>query len=106
MFWEKKKTVGRPIELDRNLIRIIGNEWGKIPLGESSHWVKYMAVMRHHGDDIDTFDVRIYDQWYADQKKVKVVDYSTLDDHQDLIIFEGWFDRKSKKGEINFKKAA
>jgi len=106
MFWKKEKPAGSPVELDRNLVRIIGKEWGKLPLGESNHWVKYMAVMRQQGDNTDVFDVRVYDEGCTDEKKITVVNYSTLDQYQDLILFEGWFDRKYKKGEINYKKAA
>jgi hypothetical protein len=106
MFWKKKKPVGSPRELDRTLARIIGKEWSKITIGDCNHWVKYMAVMHQHGDNEDVFDVRVYDQGRADQKKIKVVDYSTLEHYGDLIIFEGWFDRKNKKGDMHFKKAA
>ena len=70
------------------------------------HWVKYLAVSRPHSDDPEVSDVRIFDDWCAAQKKVKVMEYSSLDAHPDLILMEGWYDAKSKKGDIKAKLAA
>ena len=52
----------------------------------------------------DTIDFRIYDPGQAKAKELKVVDYTSFDDHQDLILFEGWFDQRSNKVEVERQK--
>ena len=41
MFGKKKGLKTKPVEVDRTIYKIIGNEWNKIPPGDSDHWVKY-----------------------------------------------------------------
>jgi len=107
MFWKKnaaKRSEG-PCKIDRLLSEIIGDEWNKVP-SVSDHWVVYKAVTRAHKDNGSVCDVRIFDEWCAKDRKVKVSNYESLDAHPDLVIFEGWLDRKGKKGEIKLRKAA
>lgn len=49
-------------------------------------------------------DIRIFDMSEAQAKKVVVKDYTTLDEHTDLIIYEGSFADESKLVELNEKK--
>ncbi len=51
-----------------------------------------------------TVNIRIFDEAEAVAKKVKVLDYTTLDEHSDLIIYEGWLDEKSKQVRLDEKK--
>ena len=81
------------------MARLIGDEWGKLPRNED-HWSEYLAVMRPKSSEGVVFDVRIFDKWSAVEKKVTVTDYSSLDLHPELILLEGWFNKKTKKGEI------
>ena len=103
MFGKKKGLKTKPVEVDRTIYKIIGNEWNKIPPGDSDHWVKYMAVMRPQKQGSDVYDIRVFNQWYAQQNKIRVFDYAALDNHSELVLFEGWFDIKTKKGEIKYK---
>ena len=107
MFWKnKKKTVGSgPRKVDKVLYEIIGKEWDNIPQDDGDHWVKYMAVMRPQQEDGDTYDVRIYDEGTAEKNRFRTIDYDTFDQNPELILFEGWFNRKAKKGEIKYTKA-
>ena len=72
----------------------------------SDHWVKLKAVMRPREGNPDAFDIRVYDEWESDEKKVKIKDWASLDQQPDLIQYEGWFDKKSKKVEIAAKRTA
>jgi hypothetical protein len=102
MFWMKKKAVGRPQAVPAYLTRLIGDEWGKLPrVGD--HWAEYHMVARPRGGD--DFDVRIFDSWSASEKKLEVLDYSSLDAHPDLVLLEGSFNKKTKKGAIKVSKA-
>jgi hypothetical protein len=50
------------------------------------------------------FDIRIFDGSEAGVKKIQVKDYTSLDEHPDLIIYEGWFDETAKQVELEEKK--
>lgn len=50
------------------------------------------------------FNVRIFDESEAGAKKIQVKDYTSLDEHPDLIIYEGWFDEAAKQVELEEKK--
>ncbi|MBU2498633.1 MAG: hypothetical protein KKE57_07030 [Proteobacteria bacterium] len=104
MFGKKKKE-GAPVKIDGHLSRRIGSEWGKIAM-PGDHWVNYLAVKRPRSENKDIVDVRIFDEFKANEKKVKVLDYASLDSHPDLVLLEGWLDDKSKKTDIKAKKAA
>ena len=105
MFWKNKKQAlgSKPMKLDRILYKIIGGEWDKIPQSESDHWVKYMTVMRPQKAEGDVYDVRVFDEWSAQQSRISIFNYAALDNHPELVLFEGWFDKKSKKGDIKYK---
>jgi hypothetical protein len=43
------------------------------------------------------FDVRVVDERDALNRNIIITDYSFLDAHQELILFEGWYDKVNKK---------
>lgn len=53
----------------------------------------------------DAFDFRVFDKAQAVAKKVTIKDYSSLDEHPDLIVYEGWFDKKAMKVQMEEKKS-
>lgn len=64
----------------------------------------FKAVIRKSEKGDKTFDCRIYDEGEAQAMKVQVKDYTTLDAHPDLIVYEGWYDEATKKVELQEKK--
>lgn len=48
-------------------------------------------------------DVRVFDEAKAAEKKVKVKDWTTLDQYPDLILYEGWFDKGNLTAELEKK---
>jgi hypothetical protein len=100
----KPKASQGPYRIKNSLSRVIGGEWGKLP-EPGDHWVEYLAVSRPNPENKQHLSVRIFDKWCADQKKVAVQDFSSLDVHPDLILMEGWYDRKSRTGNIKAKAA-
>ncbi len=58
------------------------------------------AVVRKSSKAETAFDVRIFDKSEATAKKVQVKDYTSLDEHPDLILYEGWFDEESEHMEL------
>ncbi|MDP2916542.1 MAG: hypothetical protein Q8O16_01270 [Dehalococcoidia bacterium] len=106
-FWKKKTGIKtKPTSIPGFVGARIVTEMQKLP-HTSDHWVKLKGVMRSHaGGSSTAFDIRVFDEWEADEKKVKVIDYAFLDQHPDLIQYEGWFDKASKKVEITMQRAA
>jgi len=49
-------------------------------------------------------NIRVFDDAEALAKKVQVKGYASLDQHPDLIIYDGWFDDWSKQVELEEKK--
>jgi len=104
MFWMKKKNDGKPESIPAYLARLIGDEWGKLPRN-GDHWAEYMMVTKPLSGVNEEFNVRIFDKWYAKEKNVQVTDYSSLDAHPELVLLEGSFNKKTKKGAIKARRA-
>lgn len=101
--WKRKAHQG-PHSINNSLSRIIGAEWLKLPQ-PGDHWVQYLAVSRPNPENEQHVVVRIFDKWCAEQKKVAVQDFFSLDGHPELILMEGWYDQKSRRGNIKAKAA-
>lgn len=68
-------------------------------------WVRILrSAVRQSPKGERVFDIRIFDEAEAKAKKVEVKDYTSLDEHPDLTIYEGWFDEASKRVELEEKK--
>ncbi|MDH5406871.1 MAG: hypothetical protein OEX80_10070 [Candidatus Aminicenantes bacterium] len=63
------------------------------------------AVVCHSPKEEKAFNIRIFDESEAGAKKIQVKDYTSLDKHPDLIIYEGWFNEAAKQVELEEKKA-
>lgn len=66
-------------------------------------WYSLKAVVRKNPRGTDVFDVRVFDIKEA-ASKAKIKDYTSLDEHPELILFEGWFDKKSWEAHIEERK--
>lgn len=64
------------------------------------------AVVRASSTEKGVFNIRIFDQAEAAVKKIAVENYTSLDEHPILIIYEGWFDEGSKRVKLEEKKKA
>lgn len=50
------------------------------------------------------FKIRIFDESETAVKKIKVQNYTTLDQYPNFILYEGWFDKKTKQVELEEKR--
>ncbi len=50
--------------------------------------------------------IRIFDDSEALAKKVQVKNYTSLDEHPELVIYDGWFDERSKQVKLEEKNRA
>jgi hypothetical protein len=97
MFWGKKENglfppKGIPDVVGRYLV---------VSLGKNPDWVwNLKAVMRSNGADKDTFEVRVFDPSRVAERKIKVADYTTFDQHPEMILYEGWFNKRTFESKI------
>ena len=107
MFWKKRpakeepprpqaEKLPKPKDIPDLVGRYLVTEMGKDP-----DWVwKLKGAVRQRSESKGAFDVRVFDAAQAAAKKVTVKDYTSLDEHPDLILYEGWFDKKSMKVQL------
>ena len=62
------------------------------------------AVVRRSPKVEKALDCRIFDGSEAEASEVQIKDYTSLDEHPELILYEGWFDEESKRVELEEKK--
>lgn len=62
------------------------------------------AVMRKSTSQEGQSNIRVFDESEALAKKVKVENYTSLDEHQDLIAYEGWVNLESQRVGLEEKK--
>jgi hypothetical protein len=102
MFWGKNKSakeeekLRKPQAIPSLVQKHLVAEW-KLP-PDLAPLLK--AVVRKRATGETVFDIRVFDESEALAKKVQVNDYTTLDEHPDLVIYEGWFNETSKQVEL------
>ena len=68
---------------------------------ENPDWVWTLkSVSKPDGAGKDVFHIRVFADSMAVAAKVAVKDYTTLDGHPGLILYEGVFDKKVKKAKL------
>jgi len=97
MFWSKK---GNGLLPPKSIPDAVGR-YLVVSLGRNPDWVwNLKAVMRSNGADKDTFEIRVFDQSRVADKGIKVRDYNTLGEHPEMILFEGWFNKRTFETKI------
>ena len=102
-FWQKNETdtassggktqrLGKPSDLPQEIGRYLVVDQGLDP-----DWVWSLKCLKKQKDNAkNTFDVRIFSAATVAQHDVKVRDYTSLDNHMDLVIFTGWYDKQTR----------
>jgi hypothetical protein len=108
MFWKqksveeesKKERLPGPQAIPGLVQKHLVAEWKMDP-----DLVKLLkTVVRKNPEAEKGFNIRIFDESEASAKKVQVKDYTSLDGHPDLMIYEGQFDEGSKQVKLEEKK--
>jgi hypothetical protein len=105
MFWGKKsakdeKKLSGPQDIPDLIQKHLAAAWKLNP-----DLAKILrGLMCKNGNDEKAFHIRIFDGSEARAKKVEVKDYTSLDEHPDLIIYEGEFDESTKQVKLQEKK--
>jgi len=111
-FWQKKTESGadavKVVKLPgpRRIPEPVGRHL-VVKLGQDPDWVWSLeCVVRSRGEGKSTFDIRVFDLSRADEDDVVVKNYNSLDSRPDLILYEGWYDKKTMKVEITARETA
>jgi len=105
MFWGKKsaKEEGKlagPQVIPDLIQKYLATEWKMDP--DLVKLLKALLLKDPNGDK--AFHIRIFDESEAKAKKVQVENYTSLDEHPDLIIYEGQFDEGARQVNLEEKK--
>ena len=113
-FWEKKQegtvsTTGTAPVKNTGPKRIhesVGR-YLVVKLQGDPDWVwNLKQVERPRPESKTAFDVRVFDERMAASKGTIIKSYSSLDAQPGLILYEGWFDKKTMKVQLEDKKAS
>ena len=93
---EKTRRLGRPrelpMEVGRHLVVVQGLDpdwaWG------------LKCVVKPRDNSKSAFDIRVFSSESAAQRGVTVRDYASLEEHMDLVLFAGWYDKESRKVQL------
>jgi hypothetical protein len=100
MFWSKKANGLLP---PKSIPDAVGR-YLVVTLGKNPDWVwNLKTVMRSNEGDKDTFEVRVFDQSQAADKGIKVRDYNSLSEHPEMILYEGWFNKRTYEAKVQPK---
>ncbi|RJR48558.1 MAG: hypothetical protein C4576_08010 [Desulfobacteraceae bacterium] len=83
---------GMPNQVGRDLV---------VNKGENPDWVWGLkCVTSRNGGEDDRYFFRIFDEEDASKSGIAVRNYATLDQSPELILFEGWYSKKTNKAEV------
>ena len=113
MFWKKglekeeqPKSEVEKLPGPRSIEELVGRHL-VVDLKQNPDWVwQLRSVVRRRTGGKHRFDFRVFDEAQAAQKKVKVKDWITFDQHPGLILYQGWFDKVSREVHFEERKAA
>ena len=111
MFWNKKSATKEPPKPKVQKLRgprEIPHSVGKLLTAKYKLDPDLLpilrAVVRENANGERSYDCRIFDQAEAEAIKVQIGDYTTLDEYPDLILYEGWYNSKPERVEMEEKK--
>jgi hypothetical protein len=87
-----------PDEVGRSLV---------VELKQDPIWAWSLKAVLKPDDSVDrSFFVRLFEERQATSKGVNVKNFTTLDSHPELILFEGWFSKKTHEAKLEARKKA
>jgi len=90
----------------RSIEELVGRQM-VVDLKKDPDWVwQLRSVVRRRSGGAHRFDFRVFNEAQVAAKKVKVKDYTSLDNYPELILYQGWFDKVSMEVHFEEKKMA
>lgn len=108
-FWQKKSTgeertkaklerLSRPKEIPEVVGRYL-----IVHLKKDPDWAWGLKAVVRQRPEEKSYDVRVFDRGQTALRNVDIKDYTSLDGHPDLILYEGWFEKATGKVQIEEK---
>ena len=104
-FWQKNGSAndGQGLSRPKDLPEAVGRHL-VVDLNLDPDWVWTLkAALRPRAGEQMVKDIRIFNPARAVADNVTVRNYTSLDAHPDLILYEGWFHSKTHKMQITEK---
>jgi hypothetical protein len=105
-FWDNKKTVndgggvGNKLSKPKELPQMVGRHL-VVSLVQDPDWVWGLkAAMRPKDGSKSVREIRVFNPVSAANQRVAIRDFTSLDDHPELVLFDGWFDSRTNQLEI------
>jgi len=70
--------------------------WMVTKLKQDPWWVWSLKAVTKADDQRHCYFVRVFDPKSISAGGIKIKDYHSFDDHPNLVLFEGWFNKKNK----------
>jgi hypothetical protein len=103
MFWKKKSS--EPKTKVKDIPDEVG-VWLVVECKENPDWVwKLKAVVRQWQENRNVFNIMVFDEFVAMKSDVKVTDFADLEEHPELILYEGWYCRDPAKVQLKKTRA-
>ena len=119
MFWRKQKKTSSPVGVEsaafetgmpkpkaeklpgpKGIPEAIGR-YLVAELKQNPDWIwKLKGVLCPRTDGKDRFNFRLFNKAQVKEKEIVIRNYTSLDEYPDLIIYQGWFDKKSMAVEL------
>ena len=114
-FWKTTENKGEKLPKPKEIPETVGRHL-VVNMHKDADWVWNLkcVIKKRQADAKTLFDFRVFDEGDAAAKTVRIKNYMTLDEHPELILFEGWFDKRTSqvhveevvKGPPQFRKAS
>ena len=93
---EKTRKLGRP----RDLPQAVGRHLVVVD-GLDPDWAwSLKCVLQPKENAKNAFDIRVYDSQNATRQGVTVKDYRSLDDHMELVLYTGLYDKENQSVQL------
>ena len=108
-FWQKKEipaaVTGAKLPKPKELSNAVGR-YLVVNLKHDPDWVwRLKGVSRPRENSNAAFDIRIFDENVSSAKGIAIRDFTSLDAHQELVLFEGWYEKENWKVELRENKS-
>lgn len=96
-FWKKSGTA--PLAKPKDLSSDLG-KYLVVNLEYDPDWVWQLKVVMDLPKE-GMSDFRIFDPAMAAMQGITVKDYPSLDEHKNLVLFDGWYKKESREMHVN-----
>ncbi len=98
MFWKKKesKEIGEKLPGPRDIPELVGR-FLVVQKKKDPDWVWRLKGVILPTEKKKAFFCRVFDEGQVTRAGLKIKDWNSLNDHPELIIWEGYFDRETNE---------